>query len=152
MIYKTVIHLSVKRHEFKEELLSMWFKCRINKLLDACLNISELYKDTEFEHLLQDIDGLDVDVFTRSVFHERLEYLYKVITTDSQKTRWLFHIFGFDPHVLNHLIENMRKNYIRGYVTVTYDSDHDAYLIGYIFLENGGQHMHDVLGLFSYVW
>ena len=77
MIYKTVIHLSVKRHEFKEELLSMWFKCRINKLLDACLNISELYKDTEFEHLLQDIDGLDVDVFTRSVFHERLEYLYK---------------------------------------------------------------------------
>ena len=42
----------------------------------------------------------------------------------------------------------MRKNYIRGYVTVTYDSDHDAYLIGYIFLENGGQHMHDVLDSF----
>ena len=65
----------------------MWFESRINKLLDACLNTLELYKGTEFEHLLYDIDGLEVVVITRSVFHERLEYLYKLITTDSQKTR-----------------------------------------------------------------
>ena len=150
MIYENVILLSVKRKEFKEELQTMWFKCRINRLLDETLNISEVNRDAKFENFLCDIDGLDVNTYARSVFHECVQYLYKVLTADSQKTRWLFHILGFDVQVLNHLVNQIRTNYIRAYAT--HDSEDDPYLLGYILLEKGGQCINNILGEFTYVW
>ena len=149
-IYKYHILASVKDKEFKEELQNMWFKSKINKLLDETSNSAELCKDTEFENTLYDIDNSDIDMFTRSAFHECLKYLYQVLTTDSQKTRLLFHIFGYDARVFHHLVDHVQMNYVRAYVT--YDSDDDAYLLGYILLEKGGQQMYVILGSLSYVW
>ena len=87
MICENVILLSVKRKEFKEELHTMWFKCRINRLLNETLNTSEVTRDAKFENFLCDIDGLDVNTYARSVFYQCVQYLYKLLTADGQKTR-----------------------------------------------------------------
>lgn len=146
MIYKHVIRASVKGKEFKQELLHMWFKSRINRLLDETLNKSDLCKDDKIEHLLYDIDYLDMDMSIRSSFHQCLEYLYKIITAESAKTKWMFHIFGFCPEALNYLKENIGPNYVRGYVAS------NGYLMGYILLKRSRTDVYKALGPFSYIW
>ena len=87
-----------------------------------------------------------MDISARSIYHQCLEYLYKTITADSAKTRWLFHIFGFCPRALKYLIENIGTNYIRGYFI------HDGYLMGYVLLKRSRPDINNILGPFSYVW
>ena len=62
------------------------------------------------------------------------------------KTRWMFHIFGYDASALTYLNTHIANNYLRGYITA------DGYLLGYLLLLNDQQNGYDILGSFSYIW
>ena len=115
-------------------------------MLNHLHSCSEAYKDNQIEQALYDADELDLESVTRKTFHQRLKNISLLSTPDHLKTRWMFHIFGYDATTLEHLNAHIGKNYLRGYIT------HDGYLLGYLLLAAGNQEIHSLLGKFSYSW
>lgn len=145
-IYRRLVQISIKSQEFKDELQKAWFKYRTDRLVYDIFSSSEVYKDMQVEQVLYDVDELDLEPFTRNNFHEWLKYLSSLLTPDRLKTRWMFHIFGYDVTTLEYLNAHIGQNYLRGYIT------DDGYLLGYVLLINEQQNLLDVLGDFSYPW
>lgn len=145
-IYNHLIKISSKGEKFKEQLQTKWFEYRINRLVSGIWRSSETYKDLQIEQVLYDVDELDLKLFTRNKFHHCLRILSALLTPDRLKTRWMFHIFGYDASTLTYLNTHIANNYLRGYITA------DGYLLGYVLLLNDQQNVYDILGSFSYIW
>lgn len=145
-IYQELIRLSTKSKEFKSEIQSRWSTSRTDRLLHHIYICSEAFKDNQIEQALYDADELDLESLTRTTFHQKLKNISLHLTPDSLKTRWMFHIFGYDATTLQYLNAHIGKNYLRGYIT------HDGYLLGYLLLADEHQEIHSILGRLSYYW
>ena len=145
-IYGNLIKISSKGKKFKEQLQTKWFEYRIDALVFGIWCSSETCKDLPIEQVLYDVDELDLKPFTRNKFHHCLRILSALLTPDRLKTRWMFHIFGYDASILEYLNIHIANNYLRGYITA------DGYLLGYLLLMNDQQNVYDILCSFSYIW